>query len=64
MKKSTKLILSISLILIFATSIFFVSKKLSTKSQQSTSKYMIAMAKKSKIQNVEMINLQKLETKK
>lgn len=51
MKKSTKLILSVSLILVFATSIFFVSQKLSTKSQQSTSKYMIAMAKKTSIES-------------
>lgn len=50
MKKSTKLILSVSLILIFISGIFFVSKKFSTKSQQSSSKYMIAMAKKSNIE--------------
>jgi len=49
-KKSTKLILSVSLILIFISGIFFVSKKFSTKSQQSSSKYMIAMAKKSNIE--------------
>lgn len=50
MKKSTKLIFSISLILIFASGIFFVIKKFSTKSQPSSSKFMIAMAKKSDIE--------------